>query len=215
MRGPIVPVVLLGVAIALATPVAVGAASLQLPFVTHAAFFSQETHQAHPLDPQVFVREAQAPAATGPQAIDHVAGYRPARVADPPDMPLFTAAGRPLGFTLGAWLGARGTVTIVPAAGGTTVAARFTGLRPRGVYSPFENHFDQRPIGFSPLDGQGTKNSFVANADGTAAITVQTPAMLTSANAVLLVYHSDSETHGTSRGKIGVTAHHQLIAKVP
>jgi hypothetical protein len=39
--------------------------------------------------------------------------------------------------------------------------------------------------------------------------------MLTGANAVLLVYHSDGRTHGTSRGQLGVTAHHQLIAKVP
>ena len=35
------------------------------------------------------------------------------------------------------------------------------------------------------------------------------------ANAVLLVYHSDRKTHGPSRGRIGINAHHQLIARLP
>jgi hypothetical protein len=44
---------------------------------------------------------------------------------------------------------------------------------------------------------------------------VTTPTMLTRANAVLLVYHTDGQAHGLSRGVPGVTAHHQLIARVP
>ncbi|TAL55926.1 MAG: hypothetical protein EPN80_05725, partial [Pandoraea sp.] len=47
-----------------------------LPFEAHAAFFSRETHQPKPLDPQVFVRAPGAPAAMGPQGIRHAAGYR-------------------------------------------------------------------------------------------------------------------------------------------
>jgi hypothetical protein len=31
----------------------------------------------------------------------------------------------------------------------------------------------------------------------------------------LLVYHSDGVDHGQQRGQIGVTAHHQLIIRVP
>ncbi|MHB8494622.1 MAG: hypothetical protein ACYC9Z_09565 [Casimicrobiaceae bacterium] len=186
-----------------------------LAFVTHAAFFSQEAHQPKALDPQVFVRDSSAKAAMGPQNIDHVEGYRNALLTDPTDSPMFTARGKPLvGFTLGSWLGARGEVTITPLKSGRAkIVAKFTGLRPHGVYSLFENHFDQKPIGFTPLDGKGTKNSFVAKVNGTAAITVIAPAMLTNANAILVVYHSDGKTHGTSRGVIGVTAQHQLIAR--
>lgn len=201
--------------LALWTPLVV-AESLAPAVVTHAAFFSQETHQPQALDPQVFIQDAAVKAGTGPQNIDHIDGYRNAVLTDPMDSPLFTAQGKPLaGFTLGSWLGARGEVRITPLKSrGAKVAVKFTGLRPRGVYSLFENHFDQKPIGFTPLDGKGTRNSFVAKANGTASITVTVPEMPTSANAVLLVYHSDGKTHGTSRGDIGVTAHHQLIAKV-
>ena len=39
--------------------------------------------------------------------------------------------------------------------------------------------------------------------------------MPTGVNAVLLVSHSDGKAHKQSRGGIGITAHHQLIAKVP
>ena len=78
-----------------------------------------------------------------------------------------------MGLTLGSWLGGRGEVTITPLeAGRAKIFAKFTGLRPHGVYSLFD------------------------------------------VNAILVVYHSDGKTHGTSRGAIGVTAHHQLIAKV-
>ena len=184
-----------------------------LQFETHAAFFSQEMGLTKAIDPQVFVEEADAPAATGPQNIKHIAGFRTALILDTPDRKLFSAAGRPLGFTLGKWLGASGKVILVPVpSGAEKVIAVFTGLKPGGVYSLFENHFDQKPIGFTPLDGQGTGNSFVAGNDGRGAVSLVVPHQLTNDNAVLLVYHSDGESHGTSRGEIGVTAHHHLIA---
>jgi hypothetical protein len=191
-------------------------APVHLPFITHAAFFSKETQQSVPLDPQVFVKDGNAKAETGPQGIVHIDGFRPAHiVSDPSDTPVFTALGRALGFSLGQWLGAGGAVTITPRGAGATVRVRLKGLVPNGVYSLFENHFDQQPVGFTPLDGSGKRNSFTAKPDGTWAITVHAPQMLTSANAVLLVYHSDRLTHGASRGEIGVNAHHQLIAKLP
>jgi hypothetical protein len=31
----------------------------------------------------------------------------------------------------------------------------------------------------------------------------------------VLIYHSDGQTHGASRGQLGVTAHHELIARLP
>ncbi len=184
--------------------------------MTHASFFSRETNQPTPLDPQVFVREAGAPAGVGPQGIEHAAGYRTLLLADPANTQIFSATGKPLGLSAGSWLGASGTVRITPdQKGGADIAVTFEGLRPGGIYSLFENHFEMTPVGFTPLDGTGTRNSFVAKRDGSAAIKVHSPEMLTGTNAVLLVYHSDGKTHGQSRGQIGVTAHHQLIAKVP
>jgi len=198
-------------------PAAHAAGAVHLTFVTHAAFFSQETHQTKPIDPQVFVRETASPAATGPQGIHHVAGVRPALIdQDPKDSLLFTAGGKPLGFKLGQWLAAEGKVTITPKSDGTArVTASFSKLRPGGHYSLFENHFDQKPIGFTPLDGAGTSNNFIADKDGNARIGLVAPKPLTHANAVLLVYHSDRKSHGKQRGQIGVNAHHQLIARIP
>jgi len=192
---------------------ALAAAPITLTFITHAAFFSRETHQSKRMDPQVFVRDKAVPAAAGPQNIQHAAGFRPALSTDPAKSQLYSASGQPLGFTLGQWLAAKGTVLITPLASGARIVARFTGLRPNGVYSLFQNHFDQKPVGFTPLDGTGESNSFQAKADGSATITVTAPAMLTRDNAVLLVYHSDRTAHGASRGEIGIDAHHQLIAR--
>lgn len=109
----------------------------------------------------------------------------------------------------------QGSVRITPAGNGAKIACRFTQLRPNGIYSLFENHFDQKPVGFSPSDGTGKTNSFTADANGSAAITVISPRKLTHDNAVLLVYHSDNKPHGMERGEIGVTAHHQIIARIP
>ena len=119
-------------------------------------------------------------------------------------------------FNLGQWLGAKGTVTISPSGQDKAkVSARFTNLRSEGYYSLFENHFDQQPVGFTPLDGTGKANNFLASKKGTGRITLTAPQMLTHVNAVLLVYHSDKTFHGDQRGEIGVTAHHQLIARIP
>ncbi len=163
------------------------------------------------------MQDAAAPAATGPQNIQHAAGFRPALIEqDAKTTPLYNAKGEPLGFDLGHWLDAKGVVTITPSAHGTAkISARFTNLRPGGSYSLFENHFDQQPVGFTPLDGAGKANNFVAGKNGAARISLVAPQMLTHANAILLVYHSDKTFHGDQRGEIGVTAHHQLIAPIP
>ena len=206
----------LAAAVLLHGATAQAAEPLQLQFVTHASFFSKETKQPTPLDPQVFVRDPGAGAGVGPQAIEHVKGLRNLLLSDPPETPVSSATGKALGLTAGKWLGATGTVTITPdPQGGAEVVATFQGLKPGGTYSLFENHFDTNPVTFTPLDGKGTANSFKAKRDGSASTKVSSPEMLTGANAVLLVYHSDGRTHGTSRGQLGVTAHHQLIAKVP
>ena len=211
-RTPLaVTLLMLVTAKALATQPAV------MPFQVHAAFFSAETKQTKVIDPQVFVPDASVQAATGPQGIKHVTGFRPAMIeSDPATTPLSNADGKPLGFTLGAWLGASGTVTISPLkAGGETVSAQFHDLRPNAQYSLFENHFDQTPVGFTPLDGNGTNNSFQTDANGDASVTVIAPEVLTHSNAILVVYHGDGHTHGVSRGEIGIGAQHQLIARIP
>lgn len=188
-----------------------------LSFVTHAAFFSAETKQPKPLDPHAFVADAAAPAAVGPQNISHVAGFRPALIEqDAKTAVVANAKGEPIGFTLGDWLAASGSVTFTPSAGGKVeIAMSFDHLKPGGHYSLFENHFDQKPVGFTPLDGIATTNDFVAGPDGRAKLTIVAPQPLTHDNAVLLVYHSDGTAHGAQRGDIGVNVHHQLIARIP
>jgi hypothetical protein len=77
------------------------ASPVMLEFVAHAAFFSAETKQPKTLDPQIFVEDASAPEATGPQGIKHVGGVRPALVdQDAKTSKLFNAEHKPLGFDL-------------------------------------------------------------------------------------------------------------------
>ena len=208
----------LAVALTLVGTAAIEAADSQrLTFTIHATFFSSETEQPKPVDPHVFVQHPASPGATGPQNIQHIAGFRPALIEqDAKTTPLFNAKGESLGFDFGQWLGADGKVTITPSEHGKAkISAQFSKLRPGGSYSLFENHFDQQPVGFTPLDGASKANNFVTDEKGAARVILTAPQMLTHANAVLLVYHSDKTFHGDQRGEIGVTAHHQLIARIP
>jgi hypothetical protein len=187
---------------------------LKMDFVTHATFFSGEMKLPKVLDPHVFVRDSAATEGVGPQGIKHVAGVRPPFIdQDAAASSLYTADNKSLGFDLKTWLGAKGVVTIVEQAEKIRLEASFTGLRPGGTYSLFENNFDQKPVGFTPMDGTGQSNSFVAQPDGSAKVSLMPPHITTHANAVLLVYHSDNQAHGVERGRIGVDAHHQLIAR--
>jgi hypothetical protein len=190
------------------------ASPLKMNFVTHAAFFSGETKQPKALDPQAFVRDSAAEAATGPQGIKHAAGVRPALIdQDPKSSMLYNAEDKPLGFDLQTWLSASGSVTITEQGGKPVLEANFKGLKPNAQYSLFENHFDHTPVSFTPMDGTGKTNSFVAQPDGSARVSMTLPDFPTHANAVLLIYNSDGQTHGLERGKIGIDAHHQLIAR--
>lgn len=209
--------------ISAAALVALGCASVAraeqavvLQFVGHGAFFSRETHQATPIDPQVFVRSAGALAGVGPQKIEHAAGFSPVKLADGPSTPLYTAAGLPLHFTLRQWLGARGVAHVDAIGDGRyRVSTAFEGLMPNAHYSVFKVTFAPSGNAFAPLDGKGVANSFVATEHGSAKVTVIAPAPLTHDNAIVLVYHSDVKDHGMSRGVPGVNAHHQLVAKLP
>lgn len=181
-------------------------------FVMHAAFFSLETHQSQLVDPNVFVAASGAAAGMGPQDIIHVAGVRPALPTDDAASDARAADGRPLGFTLGTWFGARGTIVIdMSLPNSPRIRATFNGLQPGGMYSLFEPHFAASGIAVTPLDGFGTNNSFRADTQGRADITVTLRGALTHANAVVLVYHSDGVSHGSDRGRPGFDAHDQLI----
>ena len=178
------------VAFCCAVPTGVCAASSETihSFVMHAAFFSVETHQPQLVDPNVFIAASGVPAGTGPQEIVHVAGVRPAFPTDDAATDARAADGRPLGFTLGTWFGARGTIVIdMSLPNSPRIRATFNGLQPGGMYSLFEPHF------------------------AASGITVTLRGALTHANAVVLVYHSDGASHGTERGRPGFDAHDQLI----
>lgn len=191
-----------------------GENAVKLNFETHAAFFSAETGLSHALDPQVFVRADNAVASVGPQGIAHAVNLRNAWSDDPGVTPIRNARGQPLPMTLEQWFGARGTVTLTPRSDGSErIVVSLAGLAPKGQYSLFENHFDQNPIGFTPLDGDGVSSSFRANENGDAMVKIVSPTILTHDNAILLVFHSDGQAHGQQRGTIGVDAHHQLIAR--
>jgi len=202
-----------------ATQAATAAASepISLGFETHAAFFSAETKQAKPIDPQVFVKDAGVAEGTGPQGNKHAAGFRPALIeADAKSTSLFNAQGAPLGFTLAEWLAPTGQATMTQTdAGKIVIRMSFEHLRPSATYSLFENHFNQTPVGFTPLDGAGSANSFKTDAKGHATATVTAPQKLTHDNAILVILDDDGQTHGASRGDIGVNVQHQLIARPP
>jgi hypothetical protein len=190
------------------------ASPLKMNFVTHAAFFSAESKQPKTLDPQVFIRDSAAPAATGPQGIKHVAGVRPPLIdQDAKSSMLYNAEDKPLGFDLQTWLSASGSVTITEQGGKPLLEADFKGLKANAKYSLFENHFDQTPVSFTAMDGTGEANSFVTGPDGSAKVSMTLPDFPTHTNAVLLIYNSEGQTHGLERGRIGIDAHHQLIAR--
>ena len=186
-----------------------------LTFVTHASFFSQETHRTPAIDPEVFVRDNAGLAGVGPQNIEHVAGIRPARLDDSGWNVAYNAHAESLEFTLAKWFGATGSADVAPQGAGNRVTLAFEKLIPFGVYSVFRVTFSSDGTTFKPLDGDGTANSFTAGAEGVGKIVIDTPTPLQHAEAIVLVYHSDSQNHGASRGTIGVNAHHQLIAPLP
>jgi hypothetical protein len=210
-----------GVAVVLALAgfarVARADAPAELPFVNAATAFSSAAQADRPIDPEVFVRETQAAPGTGPEHIEHVAGFRTARLDDEPQAPIFRADGVALDLSLGNWLAARGTLAIEAQPDGhDRVTVVFKNLVAFGEYSVFVEA--AAPAGAPvcrPLDGEGSANSFTAHVDGSAALVIDTPAQVNSGSAIVLVYHSDSREHGASRGQIGITAHEQLVARVP
>ena len=190
--------------------------SLLLTFVSSGQYYSSQMPGTPAADPQVFVKDATAQAAVGLLGIAHDAGYRPALLGDSPDTPLFSASGAPLGIVLKQWVAARGSVEIAQTSRALqTVTVRLEGLSAYGVYSLFETRGDTQLERYAPLDGAGGSNSFIADAGGSATVSVQVSPPLTHADAISVFFHSDGQSHGLSPGAPGVTAHQQLILRVP
>ena len=191
-------------------------AAAELPFTTHATFYSQETKRASVVDPQVFVADEAATASAGPQNVEHIAGYRAAKLEDSPETVAANADGDSLGFTLEKWFAGRGSADIVTLpSGNDRVTLTFSHLIAFGRYSLFEVTFSPDGATFVPLDGDGTQNNFDATVDGSATVAVSVPHHLEPGSAIVLVYHSDDLDHGGIRGQIGHTAHQQLAVRVP
>jgi hypothetical protein len=188
----------------------------ELPFTTHATFYSQIAKRATVVDPQVFVADEAATASAGPQNIDHVAGIRPAKLEDSPEALVVNSAGESLAFTLGKWFAGRGSADIVTLpSGNDRVTFTFSQLIAFGHYSLFEVAFSPEGSTFAPLDGEGSQNSFDASVEGNATVAVSVPHHLEPGSAIVLVYHSDDVDHGNSRGLIGRNAHQQLALRLP
>lgn len=186
----------------------------QFTLEPHSTFFSTESHHAAIVDPQVFVVDAAALAATGPQKIAHIAGYRPAEPGkDAATAPLYTAQGKALGFTLGAWLGATGGGTVTCNGNTASIAAQLHRLRPHGLYQMTRLQFTPagpKRTALGQADGAGS--TFTADAAGSATFSAHLPFCPAATEGIVVAYVSDGTPHGAALGDIGINLHNQLAA---
>lgn len=220
LRRVLIPVLITSLATLSSSATAATLSDTQaVAYQLHMVFFSHEAGLSSVIDPQVFVSAPGVPAGVGPQGIAHAANFAPAPANDPPNSRLFNANGQDLGVTLGAWESSSGEATLQCRAGLETVQSRFHHLVPNGLYTLFIVHFNipSGPGRFTPLaPADGSSGTFVADANGQANDTSSTrPCLTPGEEAVVLVWHSDHQTHGLSIGAPGVTSHNQLIFRVP
>ena len=177
--------------------------------------FSSTEDGGPAVDPMMFVAHKGTVAGVGPLSIRHVAGITPAMKASSASAPLVGADGTPLGITLGQWQQAAGTVTFTCQGSKLQAASTLTGLIPSATYSTFVVHTSKDgPKRFTPWgDPAGTTNNFTASATGTASPTNAVHGC-SSADVIIIIWHSDGKTHGKSPGQIGVDLHTTLIARV-
>jgi hypothetical protein len=168
----------------------------------------------------VFVRDSSAPASTDPNGGGmHDAGIRPPSDNDSPSAQLTNAHGDALKVSIADWRSATGDADFQPlmgGSGGVRVRASFHGLIPMGRYSLFVRQLAGRVgVVLTPVDIVGASNSFLADRDGNGIIAVDSPNPIPSGAQLVLIYHSDGMEHQSSPGSLGVTAHEQLITRVP
>jgi hypothetical protein len=180
-------------------------------------FYSAESGTTPVIDPMTFIAAPGAAAAVGPLSVRHAAGVAPAKQAGPPTTPLLGADGTPLRITLGQWEKAQGTVAFKCVGSKRQATSTLRGLIPSATYSAFVVHAALDGRGrFTPWgDPAGTTNNFTASATGTATPTNTLDGCHSSADDIIIIWHSDGVDHGRSPGKIGVNWHTSLIARVP
>jgi hypothetical protein len=201
------------------------------PFATHITMGLPEqdvfvNHNGAPTD-QVFrlgVNDAKDAAVLGQQvyASSSVQGHDPFGMGGNPMGPY--PAGEALGFTMGQWLSAGGTVTYSCAGGQSSVSGKLNNLVPGGQYTVWHTRLTfppnvnvvDRPLGAA----DGSQNGFKADAAGNGSFNVSFTGCLeetTKETATLIVtaYHSDGRTYGAVPGDFGRVTHVQNIAMLP
>ncbi len=134
--------------------------------------------------------------------------------------------GQALGFTLGEWLSANGTVHYTCDDGAATIDATFDNLVPNGVYTmwnfylpvPFTEPFSTYDLPVGKRDG--SESIFVADAGGDATYKVSFEPCLQGgadqlAAGLAIAYHSDGKTYGGLPGEFGNKSHVHLFALLP
>ncbi len=166
----------------------------------------------------VFIRDAGAPAQPDPAGGPvHDAGIRPFTANDPPTAQLTNAHGAGLNVSIAEWRAASGTAEIAPAPnGGAQLRVACRGLIPMGRYSVFIRQLAGRAgVVLTPADITGAADTFFADANGVGRIVIAAPNAIPAGAQLVLIYHSDGADHQSSPGELGVTAHEQLITRVP
>jgi hypothetical protein len=166
----------------------------------------------------VFIRDASAAPQLDPAAGPvHDGGIRPFSDNDSPSAQLTNAHGEPLKVSVAEWRAASGSAELAPSpGGGTQVRARFRGLVPMGRYSLFIRQLAGRAgVVLTPVDITGAADTFFTDRDGIGAISIDSPNVIPSGAQLVLIFHSDGTDHQSSPGNLGVTAHEQLITRVP
>jgi len=136
------------------------------------------------------------------------------------------AKGPALGITQGAWLAGNGQAVITCEGESGTVSATFSDLVPEGVYTmwyffmalPTTLPFSTYDIPLGARDG--SENTFVADAQGNAEITVDVSPCLQLSGRQLLAglaaaYHSDGQTYGAYPGDFGTISHLHVFNFLP
>ena len=116
---------------------------------------------------------------------------------------------------MGQWESAAGTVALNCVDNTDTAIHQLTGLIPLGLYSVFVVHLNVRGPGrFTPFgDAEGTTNNFTAGLDGTATPTTSVQGCLSDRDAIVVIWHSDNQSHSASAGTVGIDWHNALITR--
>ena len=155
--------------------------------------------------PQVFVRDASAPAQTGDNGRAHDSGLRPPGDNDPTRPRCYNAHGDIASRSrLGEWRdGDRHGDLRAGAAGGVRVHTTLPRADPERAATASSSGSSRAAAGpcFTPLDIIGATNSFFADGDGNGElIVVRRPTPIPPDAQLVLVYHSDGTDHQSSIG---------------